>query len=83
MIRQQNVIGIKALPILEELQKRHRDVFTAILDRLAIEEHEFDAITEELRERYLDSGGLEECGGCGCYHRKAWNGDCRTDSERF
>jgi hypothetical protein len=26
---------------------------------------------------------LEECGCCGCYHRKGYEGDCRNDDERF
>lgn len=24
-----------------------------------------------------------ECGGCGCYHRKGWTGDCRDDDNRY
>jgi hypothetical protein len=27
--------------------------------------------------------GLVECGCCGCFHRRAYTGDCRNDAERF
>jgi len=26
---------------------------------------------------------LEECGCCGFYHRKGYEGDCRNDDERY
>lgn len=32
------------------------------------------------REQYID---LDECGGCDCYHRPEFAGDCRNDAERF
>ncbi len=26
---------------------------------------------------------LEECGCCGCWHKKGYCGDCRNDDERY
>ena len=33
--------------------------------------------------KVLNSSELEECGCCGCWHRKDYYGDCRNDEERY
>jgi hypothetical protein len=32
---------------------------------------------------YIKWNDVEECGCCGAFHRKGFDGDCRDDDERF
>jgi len=41
-------------------------------------------VLDALREDLLDEPDLmDECGQCGCYHRRDFTGECRNDLERL
>ena len=54
-----------------------------IIERIGHPDTDLWDLMETLREKLIDEPFMEECGCCGCYHRKAFHGDCRTDHERM
>lgn len=76
---------VQALKILRRLYRmdQYRHVRDDILDDLGFMTDDLVEIMESLMQECIDKGELEDCGGCGGYHRPTFTGDCRNDDERF
>ena len=73
----------QTLQFLRNLARNNHSVKNETLDNLSLTDADYDEMEEALFQELIDDGVLEECGGCGCYHRKDFYGDCRNDEERF
>jgi hypothetical protein len=74
---------LQALQILCNLRRENHSAMNEALDKLGFDDSELGEVMETLFQELIDDGVLEECGGCGGYHRKDFGGECRNNDERF
>lgn len=74
---------LAAYMILHKLDKENYGLLNQLENELGLERHITYDVLETLFQQLIDEEVLTECGSCGCYHRRDFNGDCRNNDERF